>query len=251
MHVRWGWERAGAELEDEAVPSAEYDVFVLTRHNSSAAADGGCCPTAAVTFREPGKTPFQLQLPLGSSLKDVEAALESASRSPRGQASRTTEHHQPPEKGAGEPRRCTLIIGGKKMSTSFLLGDYLLMASSAAVAGKKKTTLLRTRRRREAPILVLWQPLRRGALSQGATVANACHPQRPSRLPVGSFAAAASAPHPLGSRDEKAWRSAWRPRRSVPRRCKSAARFSGLKRGARCGMGIRRQSGDGVGWLGQ
>ncbi len=222
-------------LEGSAVPSAGHDVFVLTRP-SSGVADGGCARARRVMFREPGRTPFQLELPLNASLEDVEAALASASRSSRRQEIRDKEP-QLAEEGAGESRKCTLIIGGKKMSTSCLLGDYLLMASAA---GKRNRTL-RTRKR-ATPILVLWQPLRRETPGQAATgVENSYHPQRPGLRPVVSSVAAASAPRPLGSQDKEAPRgNTWRPRRSVPRRCKSAARFSGLKRGARCGMGIQR-----------
>jgi len=236
VHAR-RWERVGAELEDSAVPSAEQDVFVLARPNSGVAAVGGCSPTAAVTFREPGRAPFQLELPLSSSLEDVEAALASASRPSRQQETRNKEHRLR-EEGAGESRKCTLIIGGKRMSTSCLLGDYLLMASAV---GKRGNTALRTTRWRATPILVLWQPLWRERPSQAANaVANADHPQRPGLRPVVALAAVASAPPPLGSQDEAPRMNTWRARRSVPRRCKGAARFSGLKRGTRCGMGIRR-----------
>jgi len=161
--------------------------------------------------RTRGQRHPKLELPLNSSLKDVEAALASASRPSRRQGIRIKEH-QLAEAGAGESRKCTLIIGGKKMSTMCLLGDYLLMASAV---GKRSTTMLRTRKR-ATPILILWQPLGRETPGQAeTTVADSCHPQQPGLRPAVSLAAAASAPPPLGSQDEAPRRNTWRPRRSV------------------------------------
>ncbi|CAM9278712.1 unnamed protein product, partial [Pylaiella littoralis] len=89
--------QCGAELKDIAVPSHDLDIFVLMRPTCSAAAGtGSCIPTTSVTFKEPGKPAFQLELPLDSSLKSVKKALFSATR-PSRQGDNTyggREHHQ-------------------------------------------------------------------------------------------------------------------------------------------------------------
>ena len=111
------------------MPSPDHDIFVLTRPNS---ADAGCClHKTSVTFREPGKASFQLELPLSSPLKTIKAMLFSATRPSRRR--QRTPHGVFEEVAAadeGGARDCTLILGGKKMSSSYLLGDYLLMKST-------------------------------------------------------------------------------------------------------------------------
>lgn len=211
----------GAELQDGAAPSPDHDIFVLTRPNG---VEVGCCsPKTAVTFREPGKTVFQLELPLNAPLKDIKATLLSATRLSRRQrdgngvgeevVNNRTDGH--------DARDCTLIIGGKKMLNFYLLGDYLLMKNAM---------------RRTPTILVLWHPLRQGPAKSTAA---ATRVPRFSLPPADSFAAAVSAPLPIQSLGEGRWGRYLRSRRSVKRQCKGAVRFSGLKRGARCGLGIQ------------
>lgn len=196
------------------MPSPRHDIFVLTRPTASA--------KARVTFREPGKPNFELELPLSSSLALVKAALvaESASRQtkPSGRSSPTP---------AAEDVRdldCTLIVRGKTVSNACLLGDYI---SPAAVPGSR-------RRRRPASILVLWR--RRQEPAEAAKQ----HPgQRNTASPTARIAAACAlvrAGRYLGGSEESV---RWRSRRSVQRRSKVVVGFSGLKRGVRCGLGIR------------
>lgn len=206
------------------MPSPDHDIFVLTRPNS---ADVGCClPKTSVTFREPGKTPFQLELPLSSPLQNIKAMLLSATRSSsRRERNRNGLAEEVATCRAAEhdARDCTLIVGGKKMSSSYLLGDYLLTTNPM---------------RRTPTILVLWHPLRQEPSE--ATTAAVTRLPRLTLAPAGSFAAAASAPLLIESQGEEGRRGRHlRSRRSVQRRCKGAARFSGLKRGARCGLGIQ------------
>lgn len=244
---------AGAELKDSSVPSHNHDIFVLMRPTSTAAGAGCCIPTKSVTFKEPGKPAFQLELPLNSSLKSVKAALASATRSStREESTDGSEHHhrcqqqQLPKKltrtddqHEGDARNCTLIVRGKKMSNSCLLGDYFLgmMRKSAEGTGTLRAS------GRTAPILVLWHPPRQDESSRAAAAAPAHHPRRLNWSPVAGFLAAASTPRLNGSQEERGQSSRWRPsRRSVQRRCKGAIRFSGMNtvnRVARRGLGIR------------
>lgn len=202
------------------MPSPDHDIFVLTRPHI---ADVGCyLPKTAVTFREPGKTSFQLELLLSSPLKDIKAMLLSATRSSRrersgnGVAEEAVATRRTDERDAGD---CTLVVGGKKMSSSYLLGDYLLMKNAI---------------RRTPTILVLWHPLRPFEASAAVTSF-----PRSSLTPAVSVAAAVTAPLLIESQGEGCRSRHLRSRRSVKRRCKAAARFSGLKRGARCGLGIQ------------
>lgn len=211
----------GVELQEGDVPSPDHDIWVLTRPNS--AAEGCCLPKTAVTFREPGKTAFQLELPLNSPLKNIKATLLSATRSSRREKNGNGVVEEVARTDGRDARDCTLIVGGQKMSNSYLLGDYFLMKSTM---------------RRTPTILVLWHPLRLESTPR-ATPSEARLP-RFGLPPVASFAAATSAPLLIASREEGRIRGRHlRSRRSVKRRCKVAARFSGLKRGARCGLGIR------------
>lgn len=216
----------GAELQDSAEPSPDHDIVVLARPSSDAA---GCrLPKTAVIFREPGKVAFQLELPLNASLSNIKAALLSAARSSRreqrngnGVAEEVARMATADEHDA---RDCTLVVGGKKMSNSYLLGDYFLM----------KSTMGRT-----PTILVLWHPLRQ---EPPEATAAATRLLRFSLSPVASLAVAASVYLMVESREAHKCRvinRCLRSRRSVRRRCKGAARFSGLKRGARCGQGVR------------
>lgn len=204
------------------MPSPDHDIFVLTRPHI---ADVGCClPKTAVTFREPGKTSFQLELLLSSPLKDIKAMLLSATRPSRrersgnGVAEEAVATRRTDERDAGD---CTLVVGGKKMSSSYLLGDYLLMKNAI---------------RRTPTILVLWHPLRHEPSEASAAVTSF---PRSSLTPAVSVAAAMTAPLLIESQGEGHRSRLLRSRRSVKRRCKAAARFSGLKRGARCGLGIQ------------
>lgn len=216
---------SGDELQDGSLPSPDHDIFVLTRPSSAPA---GCClpkPTT-VTFREPGKKTFQLELPLDSPLKNIKATLLSTMESSRqernGSGAAKEEVARADER---DSRDCTLLVGGKKMSNSYLLGDYLLMRNTM---------------RRTPTVLVLWHPLRQEPTKATcAAAAAATSPPRVGLPPVSAFAAAASLPLLIELQEEGRGGRQPRSRRSVKRRCKGVTRFSGQKRGARCGLGIK------------
>ena len=123
---------AGAELDDDTVPSPNHDIFILTRPAARA--------QATITFRQPGRPNFELELPLSSSLAGVKAALVSASTSRPNelnvdQCCRPTPAAAATPAAAGDGRDlddCTLIIRGKTMSNACLLGDYLSAAEVVA-----------------------------------------------------------------------------------------------------------------------
>ncbi|CAM9278791.1 unnamed protein product [Pylaiella littoralis] len=137
----------------------------------------------------------------------------------------------------GDARDCTLIVRGKKMSNSCLLGDHIMGMMRKCAGGTVGT--MRTSSGRTAPILVLWHPRSREesrkAAAAAAVTAHHC-PRQLSWSPVGGFTAAASTIPNLNGSQQEGGRSSRRrgpSRRSVQRRCKSAARFSGIIRGAR------------------
>ncbi|CAN0155164.1 unnamed protein product [Ectocarpus sp. 8 AP-2014] len=260
----------GVDLKDCTVPSPKHDIVVLTRPNSTAA--GGRSPTKLVAFREPGGATFHLELPLNSSLAGVKASLMSAFRASRRKAQETRgrpqqqvrqrQQHVPKQAAASADVHdlqddCTLIVGGNKMSSSCLLGDYLI---------KDSVTRVRRRKPAKAAVLVLWHPPRQEQDDRRAAAAARKH--YPRRTVAGATPRATSTNTPLqrhldalrqacaarlrggepqdrGTTCESSRRESGRPgeaRRSVQRRCKSVARFSGMRRGARCGMGIRPPS---------
>ncbi|CAM9950256.1 unnamed protein product [Ectocarpus sp. 12 AP-2014] len=257
----------GVDLKDCTVPSPNHDIFVLTRPDSTAAA--GRSPTKLVAFREPGGRIFHLELPLNSSLAGVKASLMSASRAFRRKAQETLgrphqqvrqmQQHVPKQTVASanvhDDQDCTLIVGGNKMSSSCLLGDYLI---------KDSVTRARRREPAKAVVLVLWHPPRQEQdVRRAAAAARKHYPRRAAaattpratstcntrlqRQPDALRQACAAGrrggePQDRGTTRESSRRESGRlgeARRSVQRRCKSVARFSGMRRGARCGMGIR------------
>lgn len=243
----------GVDLKDCTVPSLNHDIFVLTRRNSTAA--GGRSPTKLVAFREPGGATFHLKLPLNSSLASVKASLVSFSRTSRRKAHETRE--RPQSANVHDDQDCTLIVGGNKISSSCLLGDYLI---------KDSVTRARRRKLATAVVLVLGHPPRQEQDDRRAAAAAREH--YPRRTAAAATPRATSTNTPLqrhldalrqtcaarrrgdepqdrGQTRESSRRESGRPgeaRRSVQRRCKSVARFSGMRRGARCGMGIRPPS---------
>lgn len=251
------------------MPSPNHDIFVLTRPSSTAAE--GRSPTKLVAFQEPGGTAFQLELPLSSSLASVKASLISASRTSRRKALETRGErphcHQVRQKQQDVPKQtatvadvhddqgyrdCTLIVGGNKMSNSYLLGDYLLKDSVTRAGRRKPAT---------AAFLVLWHPPRPEEDDRRAAAAREHFPQRaaaaatpratstpPLQRHLDATRPACAAGRRGGESQgrrttrESRRRESGRPgdaRRSVQRRCKTVSRFSGMRRGAGCGMGIR------------
>ncbi|CAM9163475.1 unnamed protein product, partial [Scytosiphon promiscuus] len=166
----------GIELRDSDVPSPDHDIFIVARSCASAAVGRCSATTMAVAFREPGKTAFDLDLPVNSSLASVKAALMDACRRSREEQDgqrRGRRCYQPRQRqqrrelstaegalaeirGEGSEddhdHDCTLIIAGTKMSGACLLGDHLIKMSAIRSRSGQTT------RRRPAPILVLWHP---------------------------------------------------------------------------------------------
>ncbi|CAM9672118.1 unnamed protein product, partial [Laminaria digitata] len=244
----------GAELDDDKVPNPNHDIFVLTRPAARA--------PARVTFREPGKPNFELELPLSSSLACVKAALISASMSRQRKPSDDDQCCcRPTPTGAETPAAvtpaavtpaaatlaardgrdhddCTLIVRGKTMSNACLLGDYL--SAPVAAPGSRRG------RRRPVFVLILWrrrlQEPSESSISrqhpwQQRTVSPAVARKITSAFESRAVFVQATGRYLGGS--EEGERGRWRPRRSVQRRSKSVVAFSGLKRGARCGLGVQ------------
>ncbi|CAM9409219.1 unnamed protein product [Ectocarpus fasciculatus] len=262
-----------------AVPSPNHDIFVLTRSNSTAAEGRCPTKLVAFREPGGTAFQLELPLnsSLASVKAKLISATRTPRR--KAHETRESPHYHyyqlrrkqqllPKQTAAsadvhddqdGNTRDCTLIVGGNKMSSSYLLGDYLLKDSVTRACRRKPATT--------AVVLVLWHPRRQEQGGCRRTRAAAARKHcRVRSNPPSAAAATAATPRTTGTsplqRRLDALRQACaagrrggerqdrgtmregpgRPgeaRRSVQRRCKSVARFSGMRRGARCGMGIR------------
>lgn len=226
MRARTPIRNTGAELDENAVPLPCHDIFVLTRRDA--------CASVRVTFREPGKPSFDLELPLNSSLANVKAALVLA-RLRQKKIGHSYRCGVPPAASDECHCNCTLIVRGRIMSSSYLLGDYVVL--SGAQQG-----------RRPVSVLVLWREWQQPGEeakkhlwrcpNPPAVVQDAIAPvwQVFSQSISGT---ARCCQQVTFARKGLGERGAWKSRRSVQRHAKSVVEFSGIRRGARCGLGIR------------